>query len=156
MAKKVRAAKNSRKAARGAKLKPPVRSTRSKPAARQSAKGRSLSSAERKTSKPSRRTARQNARRSADFRKAVDGYVATLNDWRKNCVAQLRKIMRGVEFADPRKVLKQTGKKMRHIKFRRLKEAGLREFHALVRLASNLNELERGPGRRARSIAKRK
>jgi hypothetical protein len=158
MAKKTRSTKNSGALARKTKSKRPRRSAKKMPAARmprgrQSANGRPAKFARRKVRKSPRRSA---VRRSAAIRKTVDRYFATLNDWRKHCAAQLRKIMRGVELPDPRTLLEGTGRKMRHIKLRRLKDAGLRELHELVRLAAGLNEIRGGPARRAKLFAKRK
>jgi len=157
MAKKRPSTKSARSGARGRQSKTSKRSPKKKPAARtharRSGKRRPAGSAQPEKRRSPRRST---ANRSAAIRKTVDGYVATLNDWRKQCVAQLRRIMRGVELPDPRKLLKDTGKKVRHIKLRSLKEAGLKELQELVRLASSMNEIKRTPGRRTRPIGKRK
>jgi hypothetical protein len=63
---------------------------------------------------------------------------------------------RGVELPDPRKLLKGTGQKMRHIKLKNLKEASKRELQELVRVAARLNELKGSPTRRAKKTTKRK
>jgi hypothetical protein len=125
---------------------------------------------------------------------AVDGYVARLNDWRRDCVAGLRKMIkqavpkssenvkgsqpvyehhgpfawikaharhvklgfrRGVELPDPRKLLKGSGTKVRHIKLRKLTDATKKELRELVRLAAELNEIKGSPSRPAKPRAKK-
>jgi hypothetical protein len=77
------------------------------------------------------RPARAARGKQGQFRETVDGCVSTLNDWRKDCVASLRKIIRT---AAPR--------------FSSLKEAGKKELHELVRLAGRLHEAKASPKRR--------
>jgi hypothetical protein len=127
--------------------------------------------------------------------KSVEGYLATLNDWRRDAVASLRTMIqkaapkasenvkwsqpvyehhgpfawikahakhvnlgfwRGVELPDPRKLLRGTGNKMRHIKLGSLKDAGKKELQELVRIAAKLNEIKGNPTRPAKGKAKHK
>ena len=63
---------------------------------------------------------------------------------------------RGVELPDPRKLLRGTGKKMRHIKLGSLKDAGMKELREFVHLAARLNETKGSPTRRGKTKSKRK
>ena len=63
---------------------------------------------------------------------------------------------RGVELPDPRKLLRGTGKKMRHIKLSSLKDTGVKELREFVRLAARLNEIKGSSTRRGKTKSKRK
>jgi hypothetical protein len=154
MAKRKSITKRPKPAAKSAR---PVKATKRRAAP----SARSTKSPKRKSAK---RTAKSALARPTNLRQTVDGYVSTLNDWRRECVASLGKIIRTAApkasqkvrwLADPRKLLKRTGRKMRDINLNRLKEAGKHELQELMRLASRLNELKRGPTRRSKKTAKR-
>jgi hypothetical protein len=115
MAKKTQRSKPVKAAAsRKTGSKKPAQSTKKKPASRaakssRSPRATSTKRTTRRTTKqtarskpPARKSAKRSSRRSASksartgkaIRKTVDGYVSTLNDWRKECVGNLRKIIR--------------------------------------------------------------
>jgi hypothetical protein len=97
MAKKTRSASNRQTAARK-----PVKSTKAAASRISSAKRSKVAAQPAKRSAPKRarssavktkkRTVAKPA--SARLRNTVDGYVSTLNDWRKDCVAGLRTMIR--------------------------------------------------------------
>ncbi|REK18202.1 MAG: hypothetical protein DWQ37_04765 [Planctomycetota bacterium] len=184
--KKKRQAKTAARPAARKKSKPAAKSA--KPA------GKRARPAAKRTAKPKRRaTAKSQA--PAEKRGAVDAYVSKLNDWRRDCVAGLRKMIkksapestesvkgsqpvyehhgpfawikahakhvnlgfwRGKELPDPRRLLRGTGEKMRHIKLSNLKDAGKKELQEFVRLAAQLNELKGNPARPKKSKSKSK
>ena len=56
-------------------------------------------------------------------------------------------LRRGVELANPHKLLAGTGEKIRHIKFNRVSKFCKKEWKELAALASKLNELANHPPR---------
>jgi hypothetical protein len=185
-----------KRAPKSTKKRASRKSTVKKPPAAQTARAPRARAAKSPARKSTQRAKAKSTRRAqGNFRQTVDGYVATLNDWRKDCVASLRKMIRtaapqasekvkwsqpvyehhgpfawikahakhvnlgfwrGVELPDPRKLLKGTGEKMRHIKLGSLKEAGKKELQELVRLAARLNEIKGSPTRPAKKTSQKK
>jgi hypothetical protein len=135
----------------------PLKSPKKVPAKKTSIAKASVNRVKPKTSKstpsvalkPKKRTPAKPA--AARLRNTVDGYVSTLNDWRKDCVAGLRTMIRK---AAP--LLSGTGNKMRHIKLSSLKDLGKKELQELVRLAAKLNDIKGSPTRRPKGKTKHK
>jgi hypothetical protein len=152
------------------------KTTTSKKSQTTTSRARPAKSTKKRARKPRARSAASPARKSAkraaksgkkaplNLRKTVDGYVSTLNDWRRECVASLGKIIRTAAprasrkvkwLTDPRQLLQGTGRRIRHINLRRLKEAGKHELQELVRLATRLSEVKRSPTRRAKTATRK-
>jgi hypothetical protein len=105
------------------------------------------------------------AKKSKPAKLAAAGYLAALNRWRQSAVAGVRTIVqkpaattRGLwhQVPAPRKLLQETGAKLRQVKLSRLKDAGKRELQELMHLAARLREISHAPARPASGRTKRK
>ncbi|MEX0677978.1 MAG: DUF1801 domain-containing protein [Pirellulales bacterium] len=93
--KPARSAKKATSRISSANQFPAAKSTRAPRASSNHTAGRRATKfTKRPAAKAGRRAVKKSAKAGAAIRKTVDAYAATLNDWRKDCVASLRTMIR--------------------------------------------------------------
>jgi len=130
----------------------PAKSAKARPASRTSAPKRAKAKPRARSAK-SRAGAKKSSKPSASKRrkKAAHDCVANLTAGVRQIGLGLRQ---GAVAADPRKLIHDTGEKIRQIKFDRVSDFCKKEWHELAALAGKLQELashpEHPPRRRAK------
>jgi hypothetical protein len=137
-----KATKRPRRASAAATRKPKKKPARKTSSPRGRAAKTARPAAKRAAAKPARRR-----QRSA----ATSGYLSKINDWRQDCVAALGKILRSARVPDPRKLISPPARKAHAARLARLKAAGKKELHELVRFARRLQEAAAAPERPRKS-----
>lgn len=135
--------KKSAKPRAGRAAGPASSPTRATPKSRPTARAAKPRASAKKTAKPSA---------SKHRKKAAHDYVATLTAGARQLGLGLRRRAAAV---DARKLLQDTGAKIRHIKFNRVTDFCKKEWRELAVLAGKLQELASHPERPTRRRAKR-